>query len=111
MCSQLGCRDRKEKGKSMTSSQMKKNKERKEKIIEKILKQAGYLRNENMYQDYKDGIVSTVYYTHKTIKRKLISFDYVRTIVAFEKNVSKGEIQYIYNSILNELKWEEIVNA
>jgi len=95
----------------MTSSQMKKNKEKKEKIIEKVLNQAGYIKDENMYQDYKNSKVATVYYTHRTIKRKLISFDYVRTIVAFGNNVSKGEMQYIFNTILNELGVEGITNA
>lgn len=90
----------------MTSKELKKIKEIKEKIIEKILSQAGYVKDKQMYQDYLDGIVATVYYTHKINKRKLISFDYVRVTVAFEKNVTKGEMQYIFNNIIKELQLE-----
>lgn len=88
----------------MTSKQIKENKQKQEKAIEQVLTEAGYIRNENMYQDYKSGIVATVYWTHSVYKKKMIAFDYARGNIGFEKNVTKGELQYICNSIFKKMQ-------
>lgn len=92
----------------MLSNEMKKRLERRIRVIEKVFNKLGYQKNEKMFEDYKNGRVATVEFTSTYNLNKTIMFDYVRLRAAFSRNVIKAEVEYILNSIIEELSFDDI---
>lgn len=93
----------------MPSKEMIKRLEKRIKIIEEVFKESGYQKNEKMFADYKECKVATVEFTSTYNKSKVIMFDYVRLRTAFSRNVIKGEVEYILNSIIERLAKSDVV--
>lgn len=92
----------------MLSKEIKKKLKEKVEIIEKVFNESGYQKNEKMFEDYKEGKVATVEFTSTYNTNKTIMFDYLRLRTAFSRNVIKAEVEYILNSIIEQLALSDI---